>query len=205
MSNRIHTQADVTRAVRHLKRVDPILARIISNGNQCRVYRKRSSFESLVRIIIGQQLSTSAAGTIYDRVVGLFNGQSVSAEEVLRLTDDELLGAGVSRAKLRTLRLLADKVSSKEINLRGLARCSDQVILDKLTRIKGIGPWSVEMYLMFVLRSADVFPASDTGIINAIRRLYHSNGNRLEPERIASRWRPYRTVACWYLWQYLDS
>lgn len=205
MSNRIRTQADVVRAVRHLKRVDPILATIISNGDQYRVYRKRSSFESLVRIVIGQQLSTSAATTIYSRVVCLFKGQSISAEHVLELSDDELLGAGVSRAKLRTLQTLAEKVCSKEINLRGLARCSDDVVLERLTSIKGIGPWSVEMYLMFVLRSADIFPASDTGIANAMKRLYQTNGNPLESERIANRWRPYRTVACWYLWQYLDS
>jgi DNA-3-methyladenine glycosylase II len=119
------------------------------------------------------------------------------------VTDQQFLDAGVSRAKLRTMRSLSDEIISKELSLRRLSRQSDEIVFEQLTRIKGIGPWSVQMYQMFVLGSPDIFPESDTGILNAMNRLYRSKrGNAAD---IASQWSPYRTVACWYLWRYLDS
>lgn len=203
MSERIRTRADLLRAVDHLKRADSTLAQVITEQTSYRVYRKRSSFESLVRIVVGQQLSTQAAGTIYQRVLASLEGRAVTPESVMATQDDVLLSAGVSKQKLSTIRSISSSILKGALNLRSLSRHSDERVAETLVRIKGIGPWSAQMYQMFVIRSSDVFPESDTGIQNAIRRLYGVAGRH--PSKIALKWIPYRTVACWYLWRYLDS
>jgi DNA-3-methyladenine glycosylase II len=155
--------------------------------------------------VIGQQLSTQAAATIFARVKALFDKQSITPDRLSQQADSALRAAGISNAKIRTVRALSTMVENGDLKLRRLPYLSENEIMDQLTSIKGIGPWTVEMYLMFVLHRLDIFPASDTGILNAMQRLYNGNGVPVDTEEISNRWRPYRTVACWYLWRYLDQ
>lgn len=193
------------KAIRHLRESDPVLSSIICDDDQYTIYRRRSYFESLVRIIIGQQLSSYAARTIFDRVKSITGKRYVTIQNLSRLDDKSLLTAGVSRAKLDTIRSLITAMESGNINLRSIAFKDDENVTRELTQIKGIGPWSVQMYLMFVLRRPDIFPSSDAGISNAIRKLYNNQNGHVDIDRITDRWKPYRTVACWYLWRYIDT
>jgi len=191
-------------AILHLQKVDPILSTIISDSSDYRVYRKRSTFESLVRIIVGQQLSTLAARTIFNRLKISVNGSRITAKSLSFLDDSVFTSAGVSRMKTRTIRLLVAEIISGRLVLGQFMKMDDESIQKELTRIKGIGPWTVQMYLMFVLRRPDIFPDSDTGITNAIRELYASGSRQANIRHISDRWRPYRTVACLFLWRYID-
>ncbi|MCP4598631.1 MAG: DNA-3-methyladenine glycosylase 2 family protein [Neptuniibacter sp.] len=150
-------------------------------------------------------MSTQAAATISTRVKALFRSQTINPARVSTLADSDFRKAGVSHAKISTIRSLTSKLERGELSLRKLPYLTDNEIMTHLTAIKGIGPWTVQMYLMFVLHRLDVFPASDKGILNAMNRLYDGNGDVLDIEQISARWRPFRTVACWYLWRYLDQ
>ena len=195
---------DMNTAILHLHRVDPILSKIISDSSDYRVYRKRNTFESLVRIIVGQQLSKQAARTIFNRLKMSVQGSRITAKSLSFLDDSDFSSAGVSRMKTRTIRLLIAEIISGRLILRKFMNMDDESILKELTRIKGIGPWTVQMYLMFVLRRPDIFPDSDTGITNAIRELYTNGSRQANIRRISDRWRPFRTVACLFLWRYID-
>ncbi|WP_367183879.1 DNA-3-methyladenine glycosylase [Neptuniibacter sp.] len=205
MSRTKINNSDIRSAAKHLKSTDAVLASLINTTNTYSVYGRRSSFESLVRIVIGQQLSTQAAATISTRVKALFRSQTINPARVSTLADSDFRKAGVSHAKISTIRSLTSKLERGELSLRKLPYLTDNEIMTHLTAIKGIGPWTVQMYLMFVLHRLDVFPASDKGILNAMNRLYDGNGDVLDIEQISARWRPFRTVACWYLWRYLDQ
>ena len=196
------------RARRLLMRRDPILASVIKR------HRTRSPldvpvmepFAALVRTITGQQISTKAAATIHGRLVGLMCG-SVTPESVLALTDAQMREAGLSRQKTSYVRDLAAKVQTGELPVASLHELEDEAVIDAIVRVKGLGRWSAEMFLMFRLRRPDVLPVDDLGIVTAIQRLY---GLRKKPtpermRKIAEAWRPYRTVACWYLWRSLTD
>ena len=196
------------RARRLLMRRDPILAPVI------RKHRTRSPldaptmepFAALVRTITAQQISTKAAATIHGRLVGLMCG-SVTPESVLALTDAQMREAGLSRQKTSYVRDLAAKVQTGELPVASLHELEDEAVIDAIVRVKGLGRWSAEMFLMFRLRRPDVLPVDDLGIVTAIQRLY---GLRKKPtpermRKIAEAWRPYRTVACWYLWRSLTD
>jgi DNA-3-methyladenine glycosylase II len=200
--------ADLERARRLLMRRDPILAPVI------RKYRSRTPldapamdpFPALVRTITSQQISTKAAATIHGRLVALMPG-GVHPEALLALTDDHLRQAGLSRQKTAYLRDLASKVGSGELPVASLHELDDDQVIDAIVKVKGLGRWSAEMFLMFRLRRPDVLPVDDLGIVNAIQRLY---GLRKKPKpdrirKIGEVWRPYRTVACWYLWRSLEN
>ncbi len=196
---------DMNAAILHLHEVDPILSRIIFDSSDYRVYSKRGIFESLVRIIVGQQLSTQAARTIFNRLRKSVNGSRITAQSLSFLDDSDFTSAGVSRMKTRTIRLLVEEIISGRLVLGQLTRMEDESILEELTRIKGIGPWTVQMYLMFVLHRPDIFPDSDTGITNAVRELYANGSRQMNIRRISDRWRPFRTVACLFLWRHIDK
>ncbi len=189
-------------------RRDPILAPVI------RKYRTRSPldapalepFPALVRTITGQQISTKAAATIHGRLVGLMP-QGTTPSALLALTDAEMREAGLSRQKTAYLRDLATKVMSGELPIATLHELEDDAVIEAIVKVKGLGRWSAEMFLMFRLRRPDVLPVDDLGIVNAIQRLY---GLRKKPKpdrirKIAEAWRPYRTIACWYLWRSLEN
>ena len=202
------TPEDFARARRALMRRDPILAPII------RKYRNRSPLDSptlepfpaLVRTITAQQISTKAAATIHGRLVALMP-HGVSPAALLALTDEQLRGAGSSRQKTVYLRDLATKVVSGDLPVHSLHELGDDEVIDAIVKVKGLGRWSAEMFLMFRLRRPDVLPVDDLGIVTAIQRLYGLR-KRPKPDRIrkiGEAWRPYRTVACWYLWRSLEN
>jgi DNA-3-methyladenine glycosylase II len=189
-------------------RRDPVLAPVI------RKYRKRSPldgpaldpFPALVRTITSQQISTKAAATIHGRLVA-FMAKGVTPGALLRLTDGQFRQAGLSRQKIVYLRDLAAKVKSGELPIASLHELDDEAVIDAIVKVKGLGRWSAEMFLMFRLRRPDVLPVGDLGIVTAIQRLY---GLRSKPKaariiKIGEAWRPYRTIACWYLWRSLEN
>jgi DNA-3-methyladenine glycosylase II len=191
-------------ALRHISKVDPKMAGVIKKVGAYSLKKNRGGFDKLVRIVIGQQLSMKAADTIYKRVCSLCDGRTISHEKVKHLADGKLRDAGMSRAKLIAMRDLIEKIESKLVDVDSLPRLSDKEIETQLTQVKGMGVWTAQMYLMFVLNRSDVFPSNDLGIRTAMTRLYGSNGDHADLELIADKWRPYRTVASWYLWQSLN-
>lgn len=200
---------DYARARRVLLRKDPVLAAIIRRHGPCGLGAARDRFDHfqmLVRAIVFQQLSTKAATTIHGRLAAMLPESSPMAASLAALTDEQLRSAGISRQKAGYLRDLCEKVSSGAVLLDELDAMSDEEVITSLTRIKGIGRWTAEMFLMFRLQRPDVLPLDDLGIVNAIKKAYKLR--KPTPERlrkIGEAWRPYRSVACWYLWRSLDN
>ena len=164
-------------------------------------------FRALVRAIIGQQLSTKAAATITARVNALCPGGMPAPEAFAALTDEQLRGCGLSTQKLRYLRDLCARVGDGSLPIHDLHHLSDDAVIEMLTTVKGIGRWTAEMFLIFRLHRPDVLPVGDLGIVKAVQRAY---GLRKAPSpdrltRIGDAWRPYRSIACWYLWASLDN
>src|SRR5262249_2978550 len=144
--------------------------------------------------------------TIYGRLMALIP-DGASPEALIALTDDQMRQAGLSRQKTAYLRDLAAKVLSGDLPVHNLHELDDEGVIEAIVKVKGLGRWSAEMFLMFRLRRPDVLPVDDLGIVNAIQRLY---GLRKKPKadrikKIGEAWRPYRTVACWYLWRSLEN
>jgi DNA-3-methyladenine glycosylase II len=191
-------------ALRHLRRVDPLMARLIKEVGPYRVRVSRRRFQALARTIIFQQLAGRAAAAIYMRFVALFPGKSFpTPDQVLACSDEDLRKAGLSRQKALYLRDLAEHVANKSLNFHRFARMSDDEIIAELTRVKGIGRWTAEIFLMFNLGRPDVLPLDDLGLRIAARKAYGlaSLPSRRELEAMGERWRPYRSAAAWYLWQ----
>ena len=202
------TAEEFQRARRALMRRDPVLAPIIKK------HRSRSPLDSpvldpftaLMRTITAQQISTKAAATIFGRLAGLLP-PSATPDALLALSDDQLRQAGLSRQKSSYLRDLATKVNNGELPVHSLHELTDDEVIEAIVKVKGLGRWSAEMFLMFRLRRPDVLPVDDLGIVTAIQRAY---GLRKRPDakrirKIGEAWRPYRTVACWYLWRSLEN
>jgi len=159
-----------------------------------------------VHAIIAQQLSSKAAATIERRVHALFRGAMTPAA-LSSVQDDALRGAGMSFQKIRYLRDLCARVENGSLDLKMLHDLPDEQVVEALTQVKGIGRWTAEMFLMFRLHRPDVLPVGDLGIVRAVQRAY---GLRKAPSpdrlmRLGEPWRPYRSVACWYLWASLDN
>lgn len=203
------TPDDYTRARRILLRRDPIIATLIRQYGPCELAaaQRADHFSALVRAIVFQQLSTKAASTIYLRVVALLPDGALTPAALAALTDDQLRGAGISRQKAGYLRDLCQKVSAGVVPLDDLEGMDDEQVIAALTTIKGIGRWSAEMFLMFRLHRPDVLPVGDLGIVNAVQKVY---GLRKKPtpdrlRRLGEAWKPYRSVASWYLWRSLGN
>ena len=165
-----------------------------------------SHFFSLMRAIVYQQLSGKAASTIFDRFLKLFPNEDPTPDRLLALTDEQLRSVGLSRQKSAYLRDLAAKVHSGALPLEDVDTMSDAAIIEYLVQVKGIGRWTAQMFLMFKLGRADVLPDLDLGIQNAIKRAYRKR--KCSPKdvlRIGSKWSPYSSIACWYLWRSLDN
>jgi DNA-3-methyladenine glycosylase II len=202
-------------AVSHLKRVDPVLAGIIEQVGAFRMAYREPSFETMVRSIVFQQLAGKAAATIFDRLLAAVtqNGgpimpqPCITPEGVLALSEERLRASGLSRQKLSYIRDLAEKTRAGEVDFSQLAQMSEEQVIAHLTRVKGIGVWSAQMFLMFALRRPDVMPTSDYGIRAAIKRQYRKRKLPTPSQmlKLSEPWRPYRSVACWYLWQSLNG
>jgi DNA-3-methyladenine glycosylase II len=179
------------------------------NGlGDARAGRPANHYGALVRAIVGQQLSTKAARSIYLRLAERFEGRTPTPQEVLA-DDPEALraAAGLSRAKVGYLRSLAEHVLSGELELERLNELDDEQVAAELVAVKGLGVWTAHMFLMFHLQRPDVLPIGDLGIRRAIERAYALEELPQAPEieRIAAPWRPHRTLACRYLWRSLDN
>jgi DNA-3-methyladenine glycosylase II len=189
-------------------RRDPVLAALIKKHGPCGLAaaQRADHFTALVRAITGQQLSTKAAATIFARLAALMPG-GVTAEALTAVTDDQLRAVGMSRQKGAYFRDLSEKVLSGALPLDSLDAMSDDEVIAALTQVKGIGRWSAEMFLMFRLHRPDVLPVDDLGIVNAIWRVYRlrkkPTADRIR--KLGEAWRPYRSVASWYLWRSLDN
>ena len=200
---------DYARARRLLLRKDPVLAALIRAHGPCGLAEgtRIEYFAALVRSIIFQQLSTKATSTIHGRLLGLLPDGLVTAPAVAALTEEQLRSAGISRQKSLYLRDLSDKVVSGAIALEVVEQLDDEDVITALTTVKGVGRWTAEMFLMFRLHRPDVLPVGDLGILTAVQRAYGLR-KRPTPERLrklGEAWRPYRSIACWYLWRSLDN
>lgn len=200
---------DLHKALRHLKK-DPVLKVLIDRFGIIDHKPPQDRFTNLVSEIIGQQLSSKAADTIYGRFLTLFPNEKLTPELILVTPLEKLRGIGTSWAKARSLHDLSRKILSKAVQLNKLDQMSDDEIIAHLTAVKGIGRWTAEMKLMFTLQRPDILPLDDVGIQNAFVKHYgllRTNNYELKTrmQEIASSWRPFRTVACWYLWKSLDN
>jgi DNA-3-methyladenine glycosylase II len=200
--------ADYVKARRVLARRDPVLRDLIRAHGRCGLAEAQHTdpFRALVSAIISQQLSTKAAATIKKRLDELVDAP-LSAARIAALPDESLRGVGLSRQKIAYLRDLCERVSAGTVALDVLDRMTDEEVIGALTSVKGIGRWTAEMFLMFRLHRPDVLPVGDLGIVKAVQRAYRLR-RVPTPERLTKlgeHWRPYRSVACWYLWASLDN
>jgi len=196
-------------SVRYLKRVDPVLARVIERVGPCRIALRTEGthFQALARAIVFQQLSGKAAGTIYSRFNALFPEGSPHPDAVLATSDEQLRAVGLSRQKIGYMRDLSSKVASGELPLEAVEHMADDDLIAHLVQVKGIGRWTAQMFLMFRLGRPDVLPELDLGIQNAIRKAYRMR-KRPTPKqvkRVGAKWSPHSSVASWYLWRSLEN
>jgi DNA-3-methyladenine glycosylase II len=199
-------------ATEHLRAADPVLRDLIDRiGPLDEEARRRGrpddAYGALLRAIVGQQLSTRAARSIYARVLDEFGGRAPTPTELLAVEPDVLRAAGLSRAKVAYLRDLAERVETGRLEIDHLAELPDDEVSAQLIAVKGLGRWTVDMFLMFHLRRPDIVAGGDLGIRRAVELAYGlpARPSSAEVERIAEPWRPYRTTACVYLWESLDA
>jgi DNA-3-methyladenine glycosylase II len=216
------------RAVTHLKKSDRIMRAIIERIGPCRMRFTPPEFHSLAEAIVYQQLNGKAAETIFKRFAALA-GEPLTPEGILKLSDEQMRSAGLSKQKAAYLKDLATKTSTGLVDFARLPNLPDEEVVEHLTQVKGIGVWTAQMFLLFTLKRENVLPTGDYGVRMAIYKHY-LDIQRLKPakksaaakaktgrkkkiklpspeqmEKIAKGWEPYRSVACWYLWQSLDT
>ncbi len=203
------TPEEYERARRALMRRDPVLGAAIKRIGPCLMAsrQRKDHLTAMVGSIVSQQLSTKAAATIFGRFTALFPDQVPTADRITQLDDATLRGVGLSGQKVGYLRDLSARILDGRLRLDDLESLPDEAVIERLTSVKGFGRWTAEMFLMFRLHRPDVLPVDDLGIVNAITRLYKL---RKKPKaerilRIGEAWRPYRSVASWYLWQTLRN
>lgn len=220
------------RAVTHLKKSDPVLRAIIQRLGPCRMQFSPPEFHSLAEAIVYQQLNGKAAETIFKRFAALA-GEPLTPEGILKLSDEQMRGAGLSKHKSGYLKDLAAKTATGLLDFARLSELTDEEVVAHLTQVKGIGVWTAQMFLMFTLKRENVLPTGDYGVrmamykhyldvqrVKAAKKLFASKQPMAskkarkrkiklpspeQMEKIAKRWEPYRSVACWYLWKSLDT
>ena len=170
--------------------------------------QREDYFQSLLRSIVFQQLSGKAAQTIYERLVNLIpNTSNLCPNEVLKLDKDEMRKAGLSFQNIDYVRNMANYFENNSFYKKDVERMTDEEISKELIQIKGIGQWTVDMFLMFTLNRADILPYKDLGIQKGIMKILNMKNlpSKKEMENCSRKWRPYRTIACWYLWRMVDD
>jgi DNA-3-methyladenine glycosylase II len=198
------TTADFEAAIAQLKTADPKLAEIIEIVGPCRLTPTEDAYFALAESIIHQQLSMKAAGTIFRRFAALMPGKAFpDPEDVLAAREETLKAVGLSGQKIRYLRDLSAKFLDGTVDPSGFSSMSDEEIIAELTKIKGIGRWTAEMYLIFSLARPNVLPVDDLGLQKAIQRHYGLNDLPIiqRIREVAVRWQPFCTVATWYMWR----
>ncbi len=193
-------------ATSHLRSADPVMAAIIERVGPCVMVPREPTFETLARSITFQQLNGKAAGTIFERLRRAV-GRRFTATGFLRLSTEELRACGLSRQKIASLTDLAERVQSGEIRFSKLANLEDEEIIALLSRVRGVGVWTVQMFLIFALQRPNVMPVADFGIRNAVRKAYGLPDlpKPVELAKLAEKWHPYCTYASWYLWRSLEG
>ena len=192
-------------ALKHLRHSDPILAAIIDRVGPCRMQYSEPTFEALVRSIVYQQLSGKAASSIFGRVAQSVG--EITAERLAAKSLEELRPLGLSGQKAKYILDLAEKTLTGVVRFQDLPALGDDAVIEHLTQVKGVGVWTAHMFLIFALRRPDVLPTGDLGIRNAAQRAYGLN-EAPKPEKLellARNWRPYASVASWYLWRSIDG
>ena len=196
------------KAIIHLKKKDAALRRIIETVGPYRMEFLEPVFSTLVRSIVYQQLSGKVARVIYNRLLeAADNGSGLTPQAILKLTPARLRKIGLSRQKSAYILDLARRTHEGSVVFETIHQLSDQEVIEQLTAVKGIGVWTAHMFLIFALRRTDVLPTSDLGVRMAIRKAYELSElpKPAEIEEIAGAWRPYCSIAAWYLWRSLDN
>jgi len=200
---------DYSAARRHLMKCDPTLRDVIKRVGPCGLHAAapRDPFETLCVSIASQQLSTQAAATIFGRFADLFPNRKPTPERVMTLSDAQIRATGFSRAKVLFIKDLAAHVLDGRLDLKRLKKHSDEEVMQQLVAVRGIGRWTAEIFLMFRLGRPDVLPADDLGLMNAVHRAYRlrQRPDAKKLRQMGEVWRPYRSVAAWYLWQSLTK
>ena len=197
-------------AVRHLRDADKVLARLIARVGPCTLKprSRRQPFEALVQAVTHQQLNGTAASTILRRMIALYPGKRFPApEDLLATSDERLRGAGLSRAKVAAIKDIAAKTLAGIVpSSRAIKRMSDSEIIERLIAVRGVGPWTVEMLLMFTLGRLDILPVTDYGVRKGFALTYGWKELPTPKELLefGERWRPHRSTAAWYLWRALE-
>ena len=193
------------KAIEHLKKSDPVLRGIITRLGPLPARWHEPTFETMARSITFQQLNGKAASTIYGRLVAAAGGK-LTPDSVLKLSTRQLRACGLSKQKLTYIRDLAAKTKGGEVDFAALPKMSDAEVIEHLTRVKGIGEWSAQMFLMFALRRPDVLACGDFGVQAAIRKHYNKRKHPKPKDvaRIGKPWSPYSSYACLYLWRSMD-
>ncbi len=196
-------------ALAHLAANDPVLADLISRYPSPKFEKHTNYYQELVESIISQQLSVKAAKAIETRFKGLFDGEFPTPDQIIAIDIEEYRSVGLSRPKARYIQDLAQKVIDEEVTFSTLDTLSNDEIVAELTRVKGIGTWTVHMFLMFCMARLDVLPTGDLGIKNGIAKLYAIDHvpSEHEVKMIAQKnnWHPYESIASWYIWQSLNN
>ena len=187
-------------------RQDPALAGVIDMVGEFKLKKRNHHFAVLVESIISQQLATSAADAIFKRFKGLYP-KFPTALEVLATRKSKLRTVGLSGMKIEYLKNLAKHVEEGKLNMRAISRMSDEDVIDHLTQVRGIGRWTAEMFLIFSLGRQDIFPVGDFGLRKGVQVLFSlpEIPKPQEVEKLGQDWKPYRTIATWYIWKSLQK
>ena len=195
------------KAINHLKKADPVMAAIIAKAGPYRAGYTDPVFQTLVRSIVYQQLNGKAALTIFNRLKEAVKVSPMTPEAVLQLRPQKMRTVGLSKQKTLYIRELARLSRDGQIQFERLPEMEDAAIIETLTRVKGVGVWTVQMFLMFALQRPNVLPVGDLGVRAAMKKAYGlaELPKPQEMERIAAAWHPYCSIASWYLWRSLEN
>ncbi|MEE2716556.1 MAG: DNA-3-methyladenine glycosylase 2 family protein [SAR324 cluster bacterium] len=198
---------DWSEAEAYLCKADPVLKKVVERTGACELSAQEGGFVTVADSIIGQQLSNKVARVLRARFRTLFSDGVPEAQQTLVLDDEALRRCGFSRAKMRYVRALAEAVVSGKLDFESVHQANDEAVVQTLTELPGIGRWTAEMYLIFALNRPDVLPLGDAAVVAALRSLYPLPEKQWEPQalEIAEPWRPWRSVASWYLWRHHSS
>jgi DNA-3-methyladenine glycosylase II len=200
---------DYPKARRLLMRRDPVMRDLMRRYGPCGLADSQHTdpYKALVHSIVSQQLSSKAAATIARRFAELFGAKFPTPAQVLEMPPERLRSAGLSGMKVSFILDLAQRVHDGTLHLEALDAMTDEDVITELTKVKGIGRWTAEMFLMFRLHRPDILPLGDLGIVNAMKRAYRLRKTPTPARmmKIGESWRPYRSIACWYLWASLDN
>jgi DNA-3-methyladenine glycosylase II len=195
------------KAILHLKKADPVLGSIVDRVGPYRIQYREPGFETLVRSIVYQQLSGRVASVIFGRLAAAVPGGKITPEGILKLTPARMRKLGLSKQKTTYIRDLARKTVRGKVQFETLPNLPDHEVIEHLTQVKGIGVWTAHMFLIFALQRPDVLPTGDLGVRAAIRKAYGMVDlpHPKQIEELACLWRPYCSVASWYLWRSLEN